>query len=77
MAAAAELLLERELKFDCEDCCNVARASLDLIRSREQSSAPHNNTDTDTEQNNRVSAGVCIIVRSEQAANSYREISTQ
>jgi hypothetical protein len=29
------LLLERELKYDCEDCCSVAKTSLELMRSRE------------------------------------------
>ncbi len=29
------LLLERELKYDCEDCCTVAKTSLELMRSRE------------------------------------------
>jgi hypothetical protein len=29
------LLLERELKDDCEDCCTVAKTSLELMRSRE------------------------------------------
>jgi hypothetical protein len=54
LAAAAELLLERELKFDCDDCCNVARTSLELIRSRENSNAA-NSTDTEADQTVRVS----------------------
>ena len=53
-SSAAELLLEQELKFDCEDCCNVARTSLHLMRSRENNGA-NNTSDTEADHAVKVS----------------------
>jgi hypothetical protein len=41
------LLLEQDLKFDCEDCCTVAKNSLHVMRARENNGADTSDMDSD------------------------------